>query len=104
MAHFLWGREKATVPVLTLSSVSMVKTKCCPGPVLTSIWGHDWSEELASISVLNTQCNLYLFVKVPGVDDGPVGHGEGVAGTLGHLHPAGRHPDVGGVCNVGYRL
>ena len=24
----------------------------------------------------------------------PVGHGEVVAGTLGHLHPAGRHPDV----------
>ena len=48
VAHFLWGSEKATVPALTLSSVSMVKTKCCPGPVLTSMWGQDCSEEQVS--------------------------------------------------------
>ena len=82
MAHFLWGREKATVPAVTLSSVSMVKTKCWPGPVLTSMWGHDWNKELASKSGLNTHCKCYLFIKVPGVDDGPVGHSEGVAGTF----------------------
>ena len=35
---------------------------------------------------------LYLFIKVPRADDGPVGHGEAVAGALGHLHPPGGHP------------
>ena len=45
-----------------------------------------------------------LLVEVPGIDDGPVGHGEGVAGTLGHLHSAGGHPDAGGVCNLQCRL
>merc|ERR1719189_1656774 len=41
VAHFRCGREKARVPGLTFSSVSSVKTKCCPGPVRTSTWGHD---------------------------------------------------------------
>ena len=44
VAHFLCGREKARVPGLTFSSVSSVKTKCWPGPVRTSTWGHDWQE------------------------------------------------------------
>ena len=35
---------------------------------------------------------FHLFIEVPGVDDGPVGHGEGVARALGHLHPPARHP------------
>ena len=36
-----YSTVQARVPGLTFSSVSSVKTKCCPGPVRTSTWGHD---------------------------------------------------------------
>ena len=90
VAHFLWGRENATVPGLTPSSVSMVNTKCCPGPVLTSIWGQDYKYKQSSSLLINKSMSD-LFIKIPGVDNGPVGHGERVTGTLGHLHPPTRH-------------
>ena len=39
---------------------------------------------------MNLCQECHLFVKVPRVDNGPVGHGQGVARTLGDLHaPAG---------------
>ena len=94
VAHFLWGRENATVPGLTPSSVSMVNTKCCPGPVLTSIWGQDYKYKQSSSHLINKSMSD-LFIKIPGVDNGPVGHGERVTGALGHLHPPARHPDTG---------
>ena len=90
VAHFLWGRENATVPGLTPSSVSMVNTKCCPGPVLTSIWGQDYKYKQSSSLLINKSMSD-LFIKIPGVDNGPVGHGEWVTGTFGHLHPPTRH-------------
>jgi hypothetical protein len=37
----------------------------------------------------------YLGIEVGGTDDGPVGHGEGIAWTFGHLHAAGGHDGVG---------
>ena len=67
VAHFLWGSEKATVPALTLSSVSMVKTKCWPGPVLTSMWGHDWSKHLVTTQWSAVNSNLTCLSKSLGL-------------------------------------
>ena len=68
-----WSWFKTVCPSVTLGSKSEGLTTA----LLVMVW-----DRLSS---------SHLGVKVRGADNGPVGHGEGVAGAFGHLHTAARH-------------